>query len=416
MPALRDLLRFDELAAMVKVKTQFANQKVNLREDQEDLKFCYDILPHVSRSFAAVIIQLHDELRDAVCLFYLVLRGLDTVEDDMAVPIATKNEVLPKFHEKLLLTDWHIDGIGKGKERELLEQFWRVSKECQKLKKPYLDVIMDICERMANGMCHFLVNEVVSKADYDLYCHYVAGLVGHGLTRLFACSGLENPAIADDLRIANSMGLFLQKTNIIRDYFEDIVEEPPRMFWPREIWGNFADALADFKPRDNSQKAVECLNAMVADALQHVPDCIDYMATLKEKSVILFCAIPQVMAIATLVELYDNPVVFQDKVKIRKGLACKIIVNSGDLQSVMMQFKTHSEALQAKLRAEDPSYDKIKRALASGKKRMEEVARDNRLNLEPSFARSFLTKYPALGGQVLYNIVDGVGGLFRREN
>jgi len=414
MPAIRDLIRFDELVAMVRVKTQFANAKVQLREDQVDLKFCYHILDHVSRSFAAVIIQLNDELRDAVCLFYLVLRGLDTVEDDMSIPVEKKNEVLPKFHEKLLLSDFHIDGIGKGKERELLEQFWRVCLECQKLKPAYLEVIMDICHRMAMGMCHFLVNDVVTKSDYDLYCHYVAGLVGHGLTRLFAASGLESPSIAKDLTISNSMGLFLQKTNIIRDYFEDIVEEPPCMFWPKEIWGHFGDSLHDFKPRENRQKAVECLNAMVADALQHVPHCIDYMASLNEKSVILFCAIPQVMAIATLVELYDNPNVFHDKVKIRKGLACKIICNCGDLQSVLIQFRGHCDALQAKLRQEDPSYDKIKRALTAGRKRFAEVAEERQLNLEPSFARAFLTKYPALGGQMLYSVVDSVGGLFRQ--
>jgi farnesyl-diphosphate farnesyltransferase len=48
--------------------------------------------------------------------------------------------------------------------------------------------------------------------------------------------------------LSNHMGLFLQKTNIIRDYLEDIVEEPaPRMFWPREIWGKHATQLADFK-------------------------------------------------------------------------------------------------------------------------------------------------------------------------
>jgi len=415
MPAFGDLLRVDELFAMIRVKSQFSNIKVNLRDDQEDLKFCYDILTHVSRSFAAVIIQLNDELRDAVCLFYLVLRGLDTVEDDMSIPVATKDEILPKFHEKLQLPDWHIDGIGKGKERTLLEEFFRVSRECQKLKPAYMEVISDICHKMALGMCHFLKNEVVTKADYDMYCHYVAGLVGHGLTRLFASSGLEDPGIAKDLRIANSMGLFLQKANIIRDYYEDIVEEPPRMFWPKEIWGHYGEKLADFKPKENKQKAVECLNAMVADALQHVPDCVDYMATLKERSVILFCAIPQIMAIATLVELYDNPVVFQDKVKIRKGLACKIILNCGDLESVLTQFRGHCDILTSKLRVEDPSYDAIKRYIAIGRKRMDEVARERQLALEPSFARSFLTKYPALGGQVLYNIVDSVGGLFRHE-
>lgn len=43
--------------------------------------------------------------------------------------------------------------------------------------------------------------------DYDEYCHYVAGIVGLGLTRLFHASGLE-AFKPDDL--SNSMGLFLQ--------------------------------------------------------------------------------------------------------------------------------------------------------------------------------------------------------------
>jgi farnesyl-diphosphate farnesyltransferase len=47
-----------------------------------------DVLNRVSRSFAIVIQQLGPELRDAVCVFYLVLRGLDTVEDDMSIPQA----------------------------------------------------------------------------------------------------------------------------------------------------------------------------------------------------------------------------------------------------------------------------------------------------------------------------------------
>lgn len=36
----------------------------------------------------------------------------------------------------------------------------------------------------------------------------------------------------------------LQKTNIIRDYLEDINEIPKsRMFWPREIWSKYVDKL-----------------------------------------------------------------------------------------------------------------------------------------------------------------------------
>ena len=53
------------------------------------------------RSFAIVIQQLPIELRDPVCIFYLVLRALDTVEDDMAIPAPDKLPTLISFHEKI---------------------------------------------------------------------------------------------------------------------------------------------------------------------------------------------------------------------------------------------------------------------------------------------------------------------------
>lgn len=38
--------------------------------------------------------------------------------------------------------------------------------------------------------------------------------------------------------------LRLQKTNIIRDYLEDINEIPKsRMFWPRQIWSKYVSKL-----------------------------------------------------------------------------------------------------------------------------------------------------------------------------
>jgi farnesyl-diphosphate farnesyltransferase len=83
-------------------------------------------------------------------------------------------------------------------------------------------------------MCDFAERKVKTIADYNLYCHYVAGLVGIGLSKIFSCSGLEAPEVAKSEALANSMGLFLQKTNIIRDYLEDAVDG--RSFWPPEIW------------------------------------------------------------------------------------------------------------------------------------------------------------------------------------
>ena len=139
--------------------------------------------------------------------------------------------------------------------------------------------------------------KVVTKKDYDLYCHYVAGLVGIGLSHLFSGSGLEDPAVAESEVTANHMGLFLQKTNIIRDFLEDhedLNEETGdrRVFWPKEIWGKYTDNLADFTFGKNETQAVACLNNMVADALQHLPYCIEYLSSIRDEQNFLFCAIP----------------------------------------------------------------------------------------------------------------------------
>lgn len=45
------------------------------------------------------------------------------------------------------------------------------------------------------------------------------------------------------------MGLFLQKTNIIRDYREDLDDN--RKFWPKQVWSKYANELSDFADPKN---------------------------------------------------------------------------------------------------------------------------------------------------------------------
>ena len=77
------------------------------------------------------------------------------------------------------------------------------------------------------------------------YCHFVAGLVGIGLSQLFSASQLEDPEVGQDTELANSMGLFLQKTNIIRDYLEDTLEG--RAFWPQEVEPSLRVGVPDLR-------------------------------------------------------------------------------------------------------------------------------------------------------------------------
>lgn len=84
------------------------------------------------------------------------------------------------------------------------------------------------------------------------------------------------------------------------------------------------ESPADLLKDENKDKALWALSEMTVDALTHATDALDYLSLLKNQSVFNFCAIPQVMAIATLERCFGNYKVFEGVVKIRKGEAVKV--------------------------------------------------------------------------------------------
>eukprot|EP00124_Ichthyophonus_hoferi_P001117 Ihof_evm18s51 gene=Ihof_evmTU18s51 len=295
MQFVSSLNHLDEIWALVSYKVWGVGLPPKPSEMTPEAKKCYNFLNRTSRSFAAVIQALDDELRMPVCLFYLVLRGLDTIEDDMTIPVEKKRELLTDFHNSITKPGWTFTGNGEGeKDRFLLCEFDVVISEFLKLRQEYQDVIQSITKEMAEGMCHYACEESVevdTLKDWDDYCHHVAGLVGIGLSKLFAVSGLEGAEVGENLEEANSMGLFLQKVNIIRDYLEDL--EDGRRFWPRTVWSKHVKALPDLCQPTSRAQALACLNELITNALEHVPALFAYMGRLRNPSVFSFCAIPQ---------------------------------------------------------------------------------------------------------------------------
>ncbi|KAK0531971.1 bifunctional farnesyl-diphosphate farnesyltransferase/squalene synthase [Tilletia horrida] len=357
--------------------------------NREQMRACWHFLDLTSRSFAAVIKELRGELGRVICLFYLILRALDTVEDDMTIPPETKIPLLVDFYKKLEQPGWNFKDSGPNeKDRELLVQFEKVIAEFQLLTPNYRTVISDITAKMGAGMASYIEASATSPlkvqawADYDLYCHFVAGLVGEGLSRLFSESSIERPWLGDQLQLSNHMGLFLQKTNIIRDYAEDCAES--RFFWPRDCWGDKrynggfdaqADVARGIEPIGASaggevvargtqyqavgadgKAAMHVLSGMLADAVSHATHSLDYLAVLRDQSVFNFCAIPQVMAIATLEALAGNPDVFKRNVKIRKSQAVQLIIRAVNPRDVAYTFLTYARKIHKKITPDDPNY------------------------------------------------------------
>ncbi|KAK1247237.1 hypothetical protein MKX07_002146 [Trichoderma sp. CBMAI-0711] len=361
MGAIYYLMHPRELRSIVQWKLW--HEPVNRRDPKTEsatLQECFRFLNMTSRSFSAVIQELNHELLVPVTLFYLVLRGLDTIEDDMTIPLSTKVPMLREFHVTMDQDGWQYHD-SKEKDRELLEHFDCVITELKKLKKPYYDIIKDMTFKMGNGMADYaqntemIQNGVQTIEEYELYCHYVAGLVGEGLTRLLVASNLANPKLGERPELTESMGQFLQKTNIIRDIHEDW--EDGRRWYPKEIWSKHVERWEDlFDPKYRTQ-AVECISDMVLDALKHVEDCLFYMAGMRDQSAFNFVAIPQAMAIATLELCFRNPAVLERNVKITKGDACQIMLESTqNLQVLCEVFRRYARRIQKKNDPRDPNF------------------------------------------------------------
>jgi farnesyl-diphosphate farnesyltransferase len=289
----------------------------------------------------------------------------------MTIALVEKEPLLRNFHTIIEKDGWTYDGNGPNeKDRGLLVEYDNVVVEFKKIKPAYRVIIRDITEKMGNGMADYAnnaehnINGVNTIKDYELYCHYVAGLVGDGLTRLFVESSLANPGLLKRPNLSESMGQFLQKTNIIRDICEDFDDK--RRFWPKEIWSKHVEKFEDLFDPEHEASALACGSEMVLNALIHVDKCLFYMAGIRDQSVFNFVAIPQSMAIATLELVFRNPKIFKQNVKITKGDACQLMIESSqNLRKVCEIFKRYARRIHKKNNPTDPNFANI--SIACGK-------------------------------------------------
>ena len=329
------------------------------KEVDENWLFCFDSLKNVSRSFNIVIKQLDDETMKVVCIFYLVLRGLDTIEDDMSISSEEKKQMLLNFHNDIENDDYSIECGDKPEYRNLMKNFYKVNRTYKQLHSKYRDVIKNITQEMAKGMVEFLdKTSMDTTEEYDSYCHYVAGLVGIGLSQIFTISGSEFNDLTKHETLSNSMGLLLQKTNIIRDIKEDYDEK--RYWWPKDIVCKHFSSMDDiFANRGETgeatgifvttEKHTDLLNEMIMNALRHIPESIEYLSLVKNNSNFKFCAIPQIVAAQTLATLFHNPNVFKKTEKINKTTLARIFMDTNDMNSILQFYIDAVEKIEKKI-------------------------------------------------------------------
>uniref|UniRef100_G3W687 Farnesyl-diphosphate farnesyltransferase 1 n=1 Tax=Sarcophilus harrisii TaxID=9305 RepID=G3W687_SARHA len=135
-----------------------------------------------------------------------------------------------------------------------------------------------------------------------------------------------------------------------------------------KVWSRYAKKLSDLAKPENIDLAVHCLNELITNALQHIPDVLTYLSQLRNQSVFNFCAIPQVMAIATLAACYNNQQVFRGRVKIRKGQAVTLMMEATNMPAVKAIMYQYMEEIYQRIPSSDPSSSKTKQIISSVRK------------------------------------------------
>ena len=132
-----------------------------------------------------------------------------------------------------------------------------------------------------------------------------------------------------------------------------------------QVWGRYIKKLEDFAKPENVDVAVQCLNELITNALQHIPDVLTYLSRLRNQSVFNFCAIPQVMAIATLAACYNNQQVFRGIVKIRKGQAVTLMMDATNMPAIKAIIYQYIEEIYHWIPNSDPSSSKTKQVISN---------------------------------------------------
>lgn len=108
--------------------------------------------------------QTYPDLVIPVALYNLVLRGPDTIEDDITISLKEKEPLLRDFETILEKNSWTYDKNGPNeKDRELLVHFDDVITEYKLIESKYRDIIKDITHKMGNGMADYTIKGAKSS-------------------------------------------------------------------------------------------------------------------------------------------------------------------------------------------------------------------------------------------------------------
>jgi farnesyl-diphosphate farnesyltransferase len=266
-------------------------------------------LQGVSRTYAILIPMLPGGLADAVGVAYLLMRIVDTLEDDPRLSPSERLRHLSLLEAALdadagcapdtaavgCVPGRTLHGLGVSKdERELMHATPEVFARVDALDPEYRAPVCACARAMSAGVRRLIVRSAERRLPYPAvrdaaelreYCYYVAGVVGEMLCAVMA-HFLRLPALLRLQDVAVELGIGLQLVNILKDALQD--SQQGRRYLPLAAGGAVAHA--------------EIYTAVLQEARQSLRRGIEFVVALPASARELrsFCGLPIAWGAMTL--------------------------------------------------------------------------------------------------------------------
>jgi farnesyl-diphosphate farnesyltransferase len=272
------------------------NKDINLTKAQKG--YLNASMNKVSRSFALVTPCLEDPLNDFMAVAYLVCRVVDNIED-CGRPLDWKRLRYSEFNQILsepaqareILSCWEAEdwpGLTPDEKQMMSIEgglpLWLIYAQAP---DDIRSTIRHWSLVMAKGMestedpdsSPSFINQqgvrlLERKQDYDQYCYYVAGTVGHMITELVISHYGLTKEIANVLTdLCEACGRGLQKTNIVKDFKDDLAMG---ICYIPDEW--MQEAM--FSPLSLAGAPLNFKQKVIKDVLRELYDFVSYFTAL----------------------------------------------------------------------------------------------------------------------------------------
>jgi farnesyl-diphosphate farnesyltransferase len=288
--------------------------------------FLANHLQRVSRTYAILVPMLPDKLSDAVGLAYLLMRIVDTLEDDPHLSTADRLRYFTLLEDALGGNDAAAAALAQPlgdteDERALMRDAAQVLSRVQALESDYHAAATACALAMIGGVRHMIARSgarelaypaVRDMAELREYCYYVAGVVGEMLCTMMA-HFLGWPELRRLHDQAVELGIGLQLVNILKDSGKDSAQG--RRYLPLVEGGASVQA--------------EVYAAALQTARRSLQTGVDYVLALPASARELrsFCGLPIAWGAMTLARAERSA----DAAKIGRGAISDSIARFGEL-------------------------------------------------------------------------------------